>query len=74
VLRDPSTNNPTIKAIEIEERDPLESMSFFGQRTTKEGVQGWYPAFDITPPHLVGAVVTSKGIYSPWELNQSWGK
>ncbi len=74
VLRDPSPNNPTIKAIEIEERDPLESMSFFGQRTTKEGVQGWYPAFDITPPHLVGAVVTSKGIYSPWELNQSWGK
>jgi methylthioribose-1-phosphate isomerase len=73
-LRDPSVHNPSIASVEIEERNPAETLSAFGQRTAKEGVRGWYPAFDITPPHLVGAVVTSRGIFSPWDLKNSWGK
>ena len=33
-----------------------------------EGVKGYYPAFDITPPELVTGVVTDRGIFSPYEL------
>ena len=38
--------------------------------TAQEGVKGYYPAFDITPPELVTGVVTDQGIYSPYELNK----
>jgi methylthioribose-1-phosphate isomerase len=34
-----------------------------------EGVDGRYPAFDITPPHLIEAVVTDKGIFAPTLLH-----
>lgn len=69
VVRNPSLNNPTISTVEIEERDPNETLSAMGIRTTKESVQGYYPAFDITPPHLISAVCTSKGVFSPFDLN-----
>jgi len=39
-----------------------------GARTTKEGVKGYYPAFDITPPDLISSIVTSTGIYSPFDI------
>jgi methylthioribose-1-phosphate isomerase len=67
VLRDPSPGNPTIKTVKIEERNPEEVTHAMGLRTTKEGVRGYYPAFDITPPNLVSAVITSKGILSPYD-------
>ena len=66
--RNPSLNNPTIDTVEIEERNPEDSLFAMGVRTAKEGVKGYYPAFDITPPHLVSAVVTSKGIFAPHDL------
>jgi methylthioribose-1-phosphate isomerase len=68
VLGAPSATNPTIDTVEIEQRDPEETLSAMGVRTAKHGVQGFYPAFDITPPHLVSAVVTSEGIFSPYDL------
>ena len=43
-------------------------MDALGTRTTMEGVKGYYPAFDITPPKLVDGVVTEKGIFSPVDL------
>ena len=67
VLRDPSPGNPTIQTVKIEERDPEEVTHAMGVRTTMEGVRGYYPAFDITPPNLVSAVITSKGIFSPYD-------
>lgn len=68
VTRNPSLNNPTIESVQIEERNPEDTLFAMGIRTVKEGVKGYYPAFDITPPNLVSAVVTSKGIYSPYDL------
>lgn len=68
VMRDPSPSNPTIQNVKIEERDPEEVTHAMGVRTAKEGVKGYYPAFDITPPNLVSAVITSKGIFSPYNL------
>ena len=41
-----------------------------GVQTTAEGVKGYYPAFDITPPELVTGVVTDLGIYKATELNK----
>lgn len=36
-----------------------------GVRTAVEGVRGYYPAFDMTPPDLVTGIVTEKGIFKP---------
>ena len=41
-----------------------------GVRTAAEGVKGYYPTFDMTPPGLVTGVVTDLGIYSPFELKK----
>ncbi len=68
VLGAPSATNPTIDTVEIELRDPEETLHAMGARTAKPGVQGYYPAFDITPPHLVSAVITSEGIFSSYDL------
>ena len=73
VTRNPSTDNPTIDTVEIEERNPEETLYAMGVRTAKQGVQGYYPAFDITPPSLVSAVITSRGVFSPFDLQNNFG-
>lgn len=70
VMSAPSMKYPDISSVVIEERQPEETMHVMGIRTTKEGVKGYYPAFDITPPHLVSAVITHKGVFSPWDLKR----
>jgi len=64
----PQAEHPTMDTVTIEERDPEEVLHFRGIRTAKEGVQGYYPAFDVTPPELVTAVVTPEGVRPPHEL------
>lgn len=59
-----------LENIVIEERDSKEVISCNGIRNTLEGVEGYYPAFDITPPEFVSAVVTDQGIYSPYNLKE----
>ena len=49
--------------VPMEERDPQESLTCMGQRTATPLAQGWYPAFDVTPPDLVSGIVTSKGVF-----------
>ncbi|WP_331619682.1 S-methyl-5-thioribose-1-phosphate isomerase, partial [Vallitalea guaymasensis] len=46
----------TIDTVKIEERDPKEVLEFRGIKNTLDGVKAYYPAFDITPPHLVSGV------------------
>ena len=72
VTSTPSADNPTIDTVNIEERDPEEVLHAMGVRTTMDGVKGYYPAFDITPPNLVSAVVTEKGVFSPYDLKRYW--
>nr|MBP8297732.1 hypothetical protein [Burkholderiales bacterium] len=43
-------------------------LEFEGLRTAPDGVQGLYPAFDITPPELVTAIVTDRGLFVPSAL------
>ncbi|MGI5977511.1 MAG: s-methyl-5-thioribose-1-phosphate isomerase [Candidatus Limivicinus sp.] len=64
----PDPGHPDMSSVVIEERDPLLVMDALGTRTTMEGVKGYYPAFDVTPPKLIDGIVTDKGIYAPLNL------
>jgi len=70
VTGSPNPSHPDMSSVVIEERDPLLVMDALGTRTTMEGVKGWYPAFDVTPPKLCDGVVTEKGIFSPFDLKR----
>jgi methylthioribose-1-phosphate isomerase len=66
----PDLDHKTISTVTIEERDPNLVLEARGIKNTLEGVKGYYPSFDITPPHLVSGVVTDKGIFVPYDLNR----
>jgi len=61
-------NRPDRASIVIEERDPQELRTCRGQPTTLSEIDAYYPAFDITPPHLVAGIITKAGILSPYDL------
>lgn len=66
----PSMKHPDISTVKIEERSPEETVHALEIRTAKKGVKGYYPAFDITPPHLVSAVISPKGVFLPCDLKR----
>jgi methylthioribose-1-phosphate isomerase len=49
-------------SIPIEERAPEEVTRFMGMPTAPEGVGVFNPAFDLTPAHLVSAIICETGI------------
>ncbi len=51
--------------IHVEYRNPEAVLEFEGVRTAPPGVGALYPAFDITPPELVTAIVTDRGVFAP---------
>lgn len=64
----PDIGHKSKAQINIEMRDPEFTLQAMGVRTAADGVKGYYPAFDVTPPELVTGVVTDQGIFSPYEL------
>lgn len=66
----PDKGHDTISTVTIEERDADFVLQAMGVKTAMEGVKGYYPSFDITPPHLVSGVVTDKGIFSAYDLKR----
>ena len=54
--------------IHVEYRNPESVLEFEGVRTAPPGVNALYPAFDITPPDLVTAIVTDRGVFAPAAL------
>ena len=66
----PDAGHPTVDTVHIEMRDPEFTLQAMGTRTAAEGVKGYYPAFDITPPQLISGIVTDLGVYSPLELRK----
>jgi methylthioribose-1-phosphate isomerase len=48
--------------IPIERRDASEVTTMAGRRTAPEGSPAFNPAFDVTPGHLVTAIVTERGV------------
>ncbi|MBN1402317.1 MAG: s-methyl-5-thioribose-1-phosphate isomerase [Anaerolineae bacterium] len=69
----PDVNRPDRASIVVEERDPEEVLHCLGVRTAAPGVGAYYPAFDITPPHLVAGVITEYGVLSPYDLARHFG-
>ena len=66
----PDQGHPTVDCVHIELRNPAETLEAMGVKTAADGVKGYYPAFDITPPQLIRGIVTDLGVYSPLELDQ----
>ena len=64
----PDIDHPTIDSVKIEMRDPDFVLQAMGVRTAADGIKGYYPSFDATPPRLVSGVVTDRGIFSPYDL------
>lgn len=53
VLCPPASNAKTGAEIKIEVRNEKELLEYQGIRLAPKGVRGYYPAFDITPNHLI---------------------
>lgn len=66
----PDMHIESAEDITIEMRDPEESLSAHGIKHTLEGVKGYYPAFDVTPPELVTGIVTDLGIFESNDLKR----
>ncbi len=66
----PDFETPTYRDIEVEERDPEELTHMNGERISPEGIEAFYPAFDLTPPDLVEGVATEKGVLAPEEVSE----
>lgn len=64
----PAPDAKTVGDIEIEERNPEEVLYCRGVRTAAPGAQAYYPAFDITPPRLISAIVTDRGVFPPRQI------
>ncbi len=58
--------------IPIEIRDPNEVLYCAGIKITGEKVQGFYPAFDLTPPALLTAIITDRGMFIPAFIHEYW--
>jgi methylthioribose-1-phosphate isomerase len=63
VLAPSTTIDNVSEKIPIEERNPREVREFFGVRVLPDDVPVFNFAFDITPPNLISAIVTEKGIF-----------
>lgn len=50
------------KDIPIEQRDPQEVRQVYGKPVAPKQVKVYNPAFDVTPQHLISAIITEKGI------------
>ena len=58
------------KEIPIEERPGDEITNGFGRRTAPEGCSVYSPAFDVTPHHLITAIITEAGVIKPpYDIN-----
>ena len=66
----PDRMHATANDVNIELRDPKFVLEAMGVKTARDGVKGYYPAFDVTPPELVTGVVTDRGIFDPHELER----
>jgi methylthioribose-1-phosphate isomerase len=63
------------KQIPIEERAPEEVTHPRGTQVAPKGVEVMNPAFDVTPAHLVTAIITEKGVLRPpYDLAKHFAK
>jgi methylthioribose-1-phosphate isomerase len=58
-------DTPSGAAIRVEHRPAGEVSSLAGQPVAPEGSEAYNPAFDVTPPELISALVTERGVIQP---------
>jgi methylthioribose-1-phosphate isomerase len=56
---------PSGAAIVVEHRDAAEVTGFAGTPVAPAGSEAYNPAFDVTPPDLITALVTERGVVRP---------
>ncbi|HUA28135.1 MAG TPA: S-methyl-5-thioribose-1-phosphate isomerase [Streptosporangiaceae bacterium] len=56
---------PDGAAIKVEQRPAEEVTSLAGVRVAPQGTDAYNPAFDVTPPSLISAIVTERGVVQP---------
>ena len=56
---------PDGAAIEVEHRPAEEVTTLAGVPVTPPGTAAYNPAFDVTPPELITAIVTERGVAQP---------
>lgn len=66
----PDRHKPDAASVQIEYRDGSAVLEHCGVRVTYPGVEGLYPAFDVTPPELVSGYVTDRGVFTAHTLPQ----
>lgn len=64
---DPRTPNGA--AIRVEHRAADEVTSYAGRVVAPDGSSAYNPAFDVTPAHLVTALVTERGVVQPLDAH-----
>jgi methylthioribose-1-phosphate isomerase len=65
----PDRESVTEADIELEYRNGEEIVNWAGVRTAPEGVEGYYPSFDITPPELVTKIITDRGVFDSNQIH-----
>ncbi len=68
----PDPETPSGAEIPIEMRDPAEVLRCGAEPTAVAGVDALYPAFDVTPPELITAIVTERGVFRPNHMRTYW--
>jgi methylthioribose-1-phosphate isomerase len=58
-------STPDGAAIPVEQRSPREVTMMAGQQVTPAATTAYNPAFDVTPPALITAIVTERGVLKP---------
>jgi methylthioribose-1-phosphate isomerase len=58
-------NTPDGAAIPVEQRSPREVTMMAGQPVAPAATPAYNPAFDVTPPSLITAIVTERGVLKP---------
>jgi methylthioribose-1-phosphate isomerase len=66
----PDMESATEADIVVEMRSGDALLYCGGERTAPKGVKGLYPSFDITPPQLVRAIVTDRGVFAPDDIHR----
>lgn len=70
VTGNPNRAHASADSVTIEERDGDLVLHAMDIKLTMDGVKGYYPAFDITPPELVTSVITDRGMLKADELHK----
>ncbi|TAK06183.1 hypothetical protein EPO44_05670 [bacterium] len=73
LVQDPG---PLVKGedVVIEERPVSELFTFQGRSCVPEGLQGRYPAFDLTPASLISSLIGFDGTFTPERFRQRFHK